>query len=53
MDILDYATGFNDFVYGIAGLRPFGQLKGFKGRAASLEKSTSRWVLRGVGFDGF
>ena len=50
VDVIDYATKFNDLVFGIAGFKPFGSLKGFKGRAKSLEKSTSRWVLRGVGF---
>jgi len=52
VEVLDYATEFNDFVNSIGGFRPFGQLKGFKGRAKSLPKSTSRWVLKGVGFNG-
>lgn len=53
VDVVDYATEFNDFVQVISGLRPFGKIKGFKGRAKPLEKSTSRWVLRGVSFNGF
>lgn len=53
VDVLDYASDFNSFVDKNAGFMPFGPLKGFKGRAKPLEKSTSRWVLRGVGFNGF
>jgi len=53
VDVLDYSVEFNDFVQSIAGFRPFGPLRGFKGRAKPLGKSTSRWVLRGVGFEGF
>lgn len=53
VEVLDYSVDFNDFVQSIAGFRPFGSLRGFKGRAKPLGKSTSRWVLRGVGFNGF
>ena len=52
VDVLNYATEFNDFVHSIGGFRPFGPLSGFKGRAKPLPKSTSRWVLKGVGFNG-
>ncbi len=51
VDIIDFAERFNSDVYGIAGFRPFGNLQGFKGRGQSLDKSTSRWVLKGIGFD--
>ena len=53
VDVLDYSSDFNSFVDKHAGFRPFGPLKGFKGRAKPLGKSTSRWVLRGVGFTEF
>lgn len=46
---IDFASEFNDFVQEDAGFRPFGSLKGFKGRAESLPKSTTRWVLQGMG----
>lgn len=52
-DIIEYAKKFNDEVSSICGFKPFGSLTGFKGRAESLDKSTSRWVLKGIGFDQF
>ena len=48
-DILDFAEGFNTFVYKAAGFKPFGNLKGFKGRKVPLPKKTSQWVLKGMG----
>ena len=48
--VIDYASEFNEFVYERAALRPFGSLKGFKGRGISLDKSTTRWILKGMGF---
>lgn len=49
---LQYATEMNDLVAGLGGPRPFGSLTGFKGSGKSLAKSTSRWVLKGMGFGG-
>lgn len=49
--VISYAEGFNEFVGGLAGFRPFGDLRGFKGRGKSLPKATTRWVLKGMGFD--
>jgi hypothetical protein len=51
VDVLDYAEGFNMFVHSAAGFRPFGDLRGFKGRAQSLDKSTTRWLLKGMGLN--
>jgi len=51
IDILDYAEALNEEVYDFAKFRPFGPLRGFKGRAAPLDVATSRWVLKGMGFD--
>ena len=48
--IIEYAERFNALVSGIAAFRPFGDLRGFKGRGQSLDKSTSRWLLKGMGF---
>ena len=53
VDILEYAEAFNSELNTVANFKPFGSLKGFKGRARSLDKSTSRWVLKGVGFEKF
>lgn len=52
-DVLDYAEAFNEELNDVAKFKPFGSLKGFKGRATSLDKSTSRWVLKGIGFESF
>ena len=49
--ILQYAELFNGEVGKVAGFEPFGDLRGFKGRAKPLDKSTSRWVLKGMGFN--
>jgi len=38
----------NEFVFQIAGFKPFGSLKGFKGRAEPLDKATTKWLLKGM-----
>lgn len=48
-DIFDFAEGFNDFTQNLAGFKPFGDLRGFKGRKESLPKETTRWILKGMG----
>jgi len=48
--VLDYAEAINQLVSSIAGFKPFGDLRGFKGAAQSLDKSTTRWLLKGMGF---
>lgn len=48
-DIFDFAEGFNTFTHRIASIKPFGDLRGFKGRKEALPKETTRWVLRGMG----
>jgi hypothetical protein len=53
LDLIHYAESFNKKMQEIAGFRPFGSLKGFKGRGQSLDKSTSRWVLKGMRFSEF
>ena len=50
-DVIKYADSLNEFVFECGGFRPFGALKGFKGRAKPLDKSTTRWVLKGMGFE--
>ncbi len=49
VDVLDYATAFNQFVNGIAGFIPFGSMQGFKGAGQSLPKPTTKWLLKGMG----
>ncbi|MHC4517026.1 MAG: hypothetical protein ACYTAS_00415 [Planctomycetota bacterium] len=48
--ILDYAQALNRFVNGLAKFKPFGDPKGSNGCAESLGKSTTRWMLKGMGF---
>jgi len=50
-NVLTYAEEFNGAVSLLSGFRPFGNLTGFKGRAKSLDASTTRWVLKGMGFN--
>lgn len=49
VSIIEYATDFNEVCSKLGGFRPFGSLQGFKGAAAAMDKSTSRWVLKGIG----
>jgi hypothetical protein len=50
-NVLTYAELFNDELQAVAGFRPFGNLKGFKGWGKSLDRATTRWVLKGMGFN--
>jgi hypothetical protein len=50
VDIIEYAEGLNAELSAIAGFEPFGDLRGFKGAAGSLEKATTKWLLKGIGF---
>ena len=48
--ILDYARALNRFVNRLAKFKPFGDQRGSDGCAESLNKSTTRWMLKGMGF---
>ncbi len=48
--VLAYAAAINEFTATNDGPKPFGDLRGFKGAAQSLEKGTTHWVLKGMGF---
>jgi hypothetical protein len=50
LDVIEYAEALNGDLKATAGFEPFGDLRGFKGRGQSLEKSTTRWLLKGLGF---
>jgi hypothetical protein len=49
-DVLDYSESLNKFVQAQADFEPFGKLTGITGAASALDASTSRFVLRGMGF---
>ncbi|WP_133611412.1 hypothetical protein [Aquabacterium commune] len=50
LDVIEYAEMMNKDLKASAGFEPFGDLRGFKGRAQPLEKGTTRWLLKGLGF---
>jgi hypothetical protein len=50
VDVIEYAELLNAEVKGHVCVEPFGRLTGFKGRGKPLDKSTSRWLLKGIGF---
>lgn len=50
LSALEYIQGLNEEVHSRAAFKPFGRLKGFKGRATSLDDNTTRWMLKGMGF---
>lgn len=47
--IIEYAKGFNELCLEKGGPQPFGRLQGFKGRKKTLNKATSRLILKGIG----
>lgn len=50
-EVFDYAEALNQFTEQQSGFKPFDDLRGFKGRAQALDKSTTRWLLKGLGLD--
>lgn len=49
--VLKYAHAMNVFVTRSAGFAPFGQdLRGFKGAGQAIDKATTRWLMKGMGF---
>ena len=50
IDVLEYAEAMNAEIREAAGFEPFGKLQGFKGRGQALDKKTTRWLLKGIGF---
>lgn len=49
-DVLDFSEGLESEVQASASFSPFGDMRGVTGRATSLDKSTSRLVMKGLGF---
>lgn len=49
--VLAYAEGLDEFVFKRAEFRPFTvDMRGFTGRREALDDSTTRWLMRGLGF---
>ena len=50
--LIQYAEEMNTLVHGVAGFKPFtNDLRGFTGRGESLDQSTTRWLMQGLGFN--
>ena len=49
-DVFEYAKEFNNLVSSLEGFKPFGDLRGFKGRRENMDKNSTRWILKGLGF---
>jgi hypothetical protein len=49
--VLQYAQEVNTLLCPAWRPKPFGNLRGFKGRGKSLDVATSRWILKGMGFN--
>jgi hypothetical protein len=50
--VLEYAEDMNELVYDTCKFKPFtNDLRGFKGRKNALDKSTTAWLMRGLGFE--
>jgi hypothetical protein len=49
-NVLRYADAFDAFVWADARLHPFSDLSKVKSRGAALDKESTRWVLKGMGF---
>ncbi len=49
-DCLEYGNLFNIDVSDAAGFKPLGNMRGFKGRGIPLDKRTTKWLMRGLGF---
>jgi hypothetical protein len=48
--VIEYAKELNGHVLGLGGPAPFGDLRGFAGAAQRHSTTTSRWILKGMGF---
>ncbi len=49
-DVLDYAESVNTEIDSLAGFKPFGDMRGFKGRRETLDPKTTKWLMKGLGF---
>lgn len=48
--VLEYAEEINQQLHDEHSLRPYGRIQGFAGRATKLDKRTTRFLLKGMGF---
>ena len=50
VEILEYAEAMNREMESEGSFKPFGDMRGFKGRGQSLDAETTKWLLKGLGF---
>ena len=50
VDILVFSEGLESEVKAIASFSPYADMRGLTGKSTSLDKPTSRWVMKGMGF---
>ena len=48
--VLEYVEAINTQLHTQHGLKPFGNLQGFAGKSKKLDKQTTRFMLKGMGF---
>lgn len=48
--VLEYAVEINTQLHAKHGFKPYGSLQGFAGKSKKLDKRTSRFLLKGMGF---
>jgi hypothetical protein len=49
--VIEYAEAMNELVHEIAAFKPFTiDLRGFVGRGEALDRSTTMWLMKGLGF---
>ena len=50
VDCFKYSIAFKEEIYKISKFSPFSDMRGVKGRGKSLSPTTSKWIMRGLGF---
>lgn len=49
-DVFDYSVEIENEVLQLASFSPFADMRGITGQAKGLDKTTSRWLMKGLGF---
>lgn len=49
-DSLDFCLELHKQIQGLASFTPFGDMRGFAAKLETLDKRTSKWVMKGMGF---
>lgn len=49
-EAIDHATALSAQIRDIANFTPFGDMRGFSGKLKPLDRRTTKWVMKGMGF---